>query len=1244
MNAQQVRRNSDSVSSVDVSRFAALQKLRRLIFSPARRRVVAVVLAAVLTGSAAFAQSSENASIAFNPTADITVGEGDTLTVHNDEQDLKHEDNDASKTITLEGGTFSYQSNENAALGTSTESVKNWNWGEGGTIDVQGIAYTDGNGNEQIGSPVLQIWNGGIGGNNLTKTGNGELAIVDSDGGNITFGNLSIAGGYVSSFGGGVQFGYDTTSMSLNADTIFHSQLYGTGDNSLKDAIRIAENQTLEVSVDNDKSGNMGISSVFARGGDFNSEGKLVVQKGWLNVYTGNIEGETNQLELNLANLEIKSSGELDKKGICLYSGSYFDDEGCLIEDENVTINLEGKVLIDGGDEENQGQDNANLYAFGETVISGSVTNQNGGVAVFLGHVTLTGEYKSTSVNPGAGEGYVVVSDVFRGGLTIAENGWLESRDLGLTADGDLEIKGNGEALIYGESLTVKGVENATIRLSENGVLRGTCENIDATTIFDGETLGGTLLLGNFNKTAAEIYADPYFVTVSEDGDQTKIKMNSTGEVIRRLLDKTAENNGDYLHSSKISGAGTIEISTPVGYSVDEKAPTTYVALLTGDKTEFTGNTEVKIGSLGLYCSPEVDGYEYKKSFQYGSATKEGVFNVYGETKGTKIDGVVVDQGTDGQLVFWRPEQNCYKLQDGTLLGTATLADAPILYADQVNFLPGEIGKDEEGNDVLKAERGAKLFFSTCFAEYKGDELGFIYNQDGARNLGTISANEINFSSNNYVWYDKVSLLTSGATMTITLDAPTITIDGEQIDSSNKSELVGLFDKPLVSVEAAQIAETGGYTINANAKDVKTYMVEQSQSKKKSLSQKEIEYAAQIDQNRLAGKDTVLYDALYNENDPDKILQAVHNLSLGGFQMLNANVHYGNPTSSFFADSTISGEHKRAQSIDPDYDPLAEKYQQQSAINNDSSNDASRSIWAAYTNTSVDGKDYKDGDVTMLGYRLQRQDVIGGLRRQFDGTTSGGLFFGLSNPEITSNCAIEGGYGYYGSRMDMDDFQFAAHFEKIVGDFWEIAAYVGGGTQAMDWTRQVDLNDGGLYRFNSSGTGNTLTGTLYLANRIDLNDNTTFRPMIGVDSEHSWLFGFTEAKTAGGASTAADAYMRWLTESYSFAQTYYNRNRARAGARLNWSGPSGIAGINVQAFYAVKLGGKDAPILSYNSQNYSFNNMETHVMGNESFSAGGGGFVNLNQQKTLTATGDYNAVWYKNATTQNVTGGLSYRF
>lgn len=518
------------------------------------------------------------------------------------------------------------------------------------------------------------------------------------------------------------------------------------------------------------------------------------------------------------------------------------------------------------------------------------------------------------------------------------------------------------------------------------------------------------------------------------------------------------------------------------------------------------------------------------------------------------------------------------------------------------------------------------------------------------------------------IWYDGISRADSSNVGEIALytnylgyleDKQLVSYDVTQILSDDDPDndavvtnaLTGIFAKPLVNVNVVNNgldAETGlsNLTLEVSAKNVGDYAFEQG------MSAKEQELAQKLDGARLQSGDsaTRFYDALYNETDATKVRQTVHNLSLLGYNMLNAQGHFGNPTSSFFGGSSVSGEAKRGQDSEFDWDDLDHNQQPRQSAIEKTTYEPKRSLWAAYTHTAVDGDAYEFGGVTTHGYQLRRDGIIGGIRRQIDATTSGGLFFGLSSPEIHSANPLEGGYGVVGSTMEMTDFQFAGHFEKVLADVWEFSVYVGGGTQSMDWERFANFGPdaGGFYRYEAEGSGNTLTATAYLSYRADVNNALTLRPTIGVDSEHSWLYGFNETATLAGAGSGnvlLNPYMDMFAQNYSYAKTYYNRNNARAGLSLAYSDPRhGLVGLTGRVFYGVKLGGDDAPELTYRSESYRWEDMASHEMGDSSLNVGGGGFMHLNPQKTLTATGDVNAIWYKNAQTFNVTGGVSYRF
>ena len=391
------------------------------------------------------------------------------------------------------------------------------------------------------------------------------------------------------------------------------------------------------------------------------------------------------------------------------------------------------------------------------------------------------------------------------------------------------------------------------------------------------------------------------------------------------------------------------------------------------------------------------------------------------------------------------------------------------------------------------------------------------------------------------------------------------------------------------------------------------------------------------------GEDHEFFESLWNEDDPEVVEQVLHNLGLLGYYNPLYTSRFGTADSSFYfgsmSGSVLSGEHKRGQEDRPDAPTPPPSVLEEE----EKEPEKTREIWAAYSRVDVDGEEYMYEGRAVAGYDLQRAGIIGGINRQFDATLSGGLFFALTAPEIESLAKVAAlSKSFVNTRMEMTDFQFAGHIEKVFADNWELALYVGGGHQSMEWERRVQLgNFAETYRADS--TGNTLIGTAYFAYRYDVTDNWTLRPTLGFDSEHAWLYNFTES---GCNAERKDVdYADWfLGQRLHYANSYYNRNTARVGLSTSINGTQGFAGLSGRVFYATQLGGDAAPQLTVTSDALGDINVDSHAMGGESVTVGGGGYLHLNQAKTFTAESDVNATWYKNASTLNVTGGVSYRY
>lgn len=867
-----------------------------------------------------------------------------------------------------------------------------------------------------------------------------------------------------------------------------------------------------------------------------------------------------------------------------------------------------------------------------------------------------------------------------------------------VTYNGNVTIKNTDGYSVFSGSVsddeswgnTLWGTESLlSIENAQNVFANANCVDVDLKL-----SNGGVLTYINVNRQSQPVL-NQFYITLDEKQTPTVLKWTAGSANITEALknnnlithDVISADAEAQLYFSTMGLAEANSLGEANGYTV-------VFNNAEGKKFDYAGKTMVD----NAFMVVQGDTNFGAKNAGYDSkiATGGSNFGVFGEAY------LKFGEDKENQKTTWR-------VQDSGMLGfdrdDASATSAPSITANLVHFSSGVVTVSKKEFDTIKGSVGtdmsddvanaAAMEYFKSSASIGGSRiwLDTTFNDQNAKTfkLGAINADKIIFASDTQIWYDGISTKPTDVKMTFDLNAPTIEYNkvSDELtatmmndtpylrreviveDNATVGEIEDLFGRAVL-VDAkyelaaapangatalteegrrAQTATAG--TVTITAKNVGQYAESQN------MSAKERELAGKIDGARVqGGRSTSFYDALYNETDERNVRQTIHNLSLLGYTMLNSQGHFGNPTSSFFGGASISGEAKRGQERQEDWAAEANRPEQKSEIAQERNDyNPTRGLWAAYTYTSVDGKDYKFGGVTTHGYKLRRDGIIGGIRRQIDATTSAGLFFGISMPEVASSArlnagdSIDGnGYGVVSSSMEMTDFQYAVHFEKVFADAWELAAYVGGGTQAMEWERRADLRDSksGMYKYKADGSGSTFTGTLYLSYRADVNDALTLRPTIGVDTEHSWLYGFEEKGGPEGSNSgnvALNPYADMFAQAYRYKKTYYARNTARVGLSLAYSDPrNDMLGANARVFYGVKLGGDDAPELTYYNENYRWENMASHEMGDGSLNVGGGGFMHLNPIKTLAATGDVNAIWYKNAQTFNVTGGVSYRF
>lgn len=734
--------------------------------------------------------------------------------------------------------------------------------------------------------------------------------------------------------------------------------------------------------------------------------------------------------------------------------------------------------------------------------------------------------------------------------------------------------------------------------------------------------------------------------TYDKEGKPTALVQNDTRN--QALALKKA---GYYLDS--FSGNGNITIISIGDKEEEKKNRPTYVAL-SKDSTGFEGTFTVETGLFHLVCSDDGSTEDDDGSTEFGKKAENSCFTLKGIRSKKENDNYLVESGST--LYF-----------DRNFRVDADVA--PTLTFNTVNFEDG-LEKEEDGDQYVYG--GSTLFFDTSMAT-KIDEKGFAedYNLTDARKLGIVNADTITIGDKTNIWYDMVSILDPVATMTVELNAKNIYVGttkvGEQEEEESETgldKLNEIFKKPLINATTTANTDSAdpenkvvSYTVNLNVKNVTDF------AEAEEMSDEAKKYAAEIDENRKMWGDketpTVLYDAMYNENDPDVIKKTIQNLarSWGLDNALDLRGRIGMAGSAFFSGLTAGGVVTRYQSRFDNEDREAasalenvknENANTTSQTAGNSSSSKNRSLWGAFSYTSVESDQYVKGGITYDSYKTTRSGVLTGLKRQFDDTTSGGILFSYTQPESTQGGLYEFDDDVssgYQTKINMDDFQFALHFEKVIGDAWELSLFAGGGAQTLDWERTV-LDNGKLFSFNGDSTGNTVTATAYLARRIDLSEHFVIRPTIGIDSEHSWLFGFEE--NAIGDHGIASDNMIVMSQRYIYDTIQYSRNSGRLGLTTTWSGPRERGGLVGRIFYGVQLGGDDAAFITMKSTSEARQpweiTQEGHTMGGESLNLGMGGYLFLNRDKTLTLNGDYNVLMYKNATSQNATGTVSYRF
>lgn len=858
-------------------------------------------------------------------------------------------------------------------------------------------------------------------------------------------------------------------------------------------------------------------------------------------------------------------------------------------------------------------------------------------------------------------------------GVTPMIKDILYQKGLGGWAD-----KVDDEVKDFREDLAVQGVASQNPNLAGNKSGEYELTNQDLNTDFK-------------NMTLEEVLANNFlYVTFDENNDPTYLECEATSSNIKLAIEA-----GDVLRH-KITGGGTIEIVANAVTSSAEMAYNGHVVVFDGSNNDgsnnddsnnkFTGETNVKIGTMALTAGTVFGSGE-------DTLTIEGEFY-----ESAKVNNVELYQvKSSGILAFYKGDStsNSAAINVGTLNldnGNVTYNDTGkriLKTSDNPNHTPIIGGarlwfdasmKNTQGN-LIKYDTTSERTVGTITAANINigsdtvvwyDRISSLAPIDNGQTAGTINVELISDNINIIIDVIKDE---SGNDVTISNK-----IDGESLESLADIFKTGMTEVKVTEKkdENAEESSTTGYTITVQRKKVDDFyreVVENGTDEQKEKwkvgtaeAAKYEKYAAALEGNMVTfirnynslteenqgtlrealEKDFMFYDTLVNTGDPTKIINTIQNLARGfGLENIMTSFnHIGNPTSVFFngmsstRGGTLRGQEENAPIVTP-----AEPGTAASEVM-DTPYEGSYNPWTAwvsFSHTSINADGYKEKGQWYDSYKMRRSGVLTGLRRQFSDTFSGGLLFAYSTPEQSQNGLYDSnttlGGGGYSSNIDMDDYQFALHFEKLLPRNWEFSVFLGGGAQSIDWTRNVNFYDQ-TFCYKGDTTGNTFTATFYLIKRLQFTERLSLAPTIGIDVEHSKVYGFSEEGDTGelGLLTAN-------VTAYNFDRINYHRETLRMGISSNFTSYSQRFGLTGRIFYGRQLNDQEAATVEFTSSIFQDGwTIRGNENGKDSLNLGLGMYAYLNAARTLSASADYNAVMYDRATTQNVTAGLQWRF
>lgn len=313
-----------------------------------------------------------------------------------------------------------------------------------------------------------------------------------------------------------------------------------------------------------------------------------------------------------------------------------------------------------------------------------------------------------------------------------------------------------------------------------------------------------------------------------------------------------------------------------------------------------------------------------------------------------------------------------------------------------------------------------------------------------------------------------------------------------------------------------------------------------------------------------------------------------------------------------------------------------------------------RVLWATPFYSSYSGHS-NNGSMLLVNaedFTMKRTGILAGMTKSYTARTSAGFLVGFSQGKMSQNFIFTNYSNSFNGAIDqnmlamlnVNDFQFGGNFKHAFENEWTLDVNVLGGSQSYKWNRHMhyygNQTPGWVIDeyYKGKTTGNTFSANIALSRKFDLDKQWSVTPCVGLESAHSWFFVGKETSGDTHFETINIAYRRYgLLENIQFS-----RNTARFGATVAYDADN--YGFNGKAFYGTVLGGNDSTTAHVSDGGTTEFVGEGGGFGVDSLKLGGGFWATLDEKKTASIGGAYDATMYKRAISQTVSGTFTKSF